>query len=87
MFGIGHQEMLIVMVIILILFGPKNLPKLARAIGSAVRDFKSGLSGVDQEIEDTVNAVKEPVDREAHLEQKATAGSSQAKTASADHAD
>lgn len=51
MFGVGTQELIIVVIIVLILFGPKQLPKLANAIGRAMRDFKSGMSGVDSELQ------------------------------------
>lgn len=48
--SIGTGEMIIVMVIVLLIFGPKNLPKLANAMGRAINDFKKGLSGVDAEL-------------------------------------
>jgi sec-independent protein translocase protein TatA len=60
MFGMGYQELLVVLVIVLLLFGPKNLPKLANSIGRAVRDFKSGLGGIDREIQDELNKADAP---------------------------
>jgi len=39
----GTQEMIILAIILLIFFGPKKLPELARAIGEAVNSFKDGL--------------------------------------------
>lgn len=44
MFGLGMQELLIVLVIILILFGAKRLPELAGGIGKAIKSFKKGMS-------------------------------------------
>ena len=41
--AIGVTEILIILVIVLILFGPKKLPELARSIGSSVREYKHGL--------------------------------------------
>lgn len=41
--AIGLTEIIIVLVIILILFGPKKLPQLARAIGKSVRQYREGL--------------------------------------------
>lgn len=41
--AIGLPEVVIVLVIILILFGPKKLPELARAIGNSVREYRKGL--------------------------------------------
>jgi len=40
---IGPLEILLIVFIILILFGPKRLPQLARALGEAVREYKKGL--------------------------------------------
>lgn len=43
--AIGMTEILIILVIILILFGPKKLPELARSIGESVREYRKGLNG------------------------------------------
>ncbi|MBI1783733.1 twin-arginine translocase TatA/TatE family subunit [Candidatus Sumerlaeota bacterium] len=81
MFGIGNQEMIIFLVIVLILFGPKNLPKLANSIGRAVRDFKSGLSGVDKELRESVEESEKPVETKAHVEQVRDIRTGEAKSA------
>ncbi len=44
MFGLGYQELLIVLVIVLVLFGASRLPELARSLGSSVNQFKKGIS-------------------------------------------
>ncbi len=46
---IGLTELLIILVIILLLFGPKKLPKLARSMGAAAAEFRRGLSEGDKE--------------------------------------
>ena len=43
--AIGMTEIIIVLVIVLILFGPKKLPQLARSIGKSINEYKKGLSG------------------------------------------
>lgn len=54
MFGIGFQEILIILVIVLILFGPKRLPDLAKSIGKGVAEFKKASDEVRQGIEEAV---------------------------------
>jgi sec-independent protein translocase protein TatA len=44
MFGIGVQELLIILAIVLIIFGAKNLPILGSNMGRAISNFKRGLS-------------------------------------------
>lgn len=44
LFGLGVQELLIVMVILLFLFGGAKLPQLAKGLGESVRSFKKGIS-------------------------------------------
>ena len=41
----GVQELIIILVIVLLLFGPKQLPKLSRMFGKAMKDMKDGLEG------------------------------------------
>lgn len=49
---IGAPELLIILVVILVLFGGAKLPKLARSLGEAQKEFKDGLStGMDDEDE------------------------------------
>jgi sec-independent protein translocase protein TatA len=44
-FGIGLPEILIVLVLILVLFGPKRLPDLGRSLGAGMREFKDSVTG------------------------------------------
>lgn len=48
MFNLGPMELVVVVVIVLIFFGPKRLPALAKSIAESVKSFKSGLEGRDQ---------------------------------------
>lgn len=48
MFGLGFQELLIILVIALIIFGPGKLPQIGGGLGKAIRDFKKGLSGQEE---------------------------------------
>jgi len=51
MFGLGYQELLIILVIVLILFGANRLPMLARSLGSSMKEFKKGIN--EAKAEDT----------------------------------
>lgn len=54
MFGLGLPEMMVVLVIALVVFGPSKLPSLGRSLGEAIRGFKKGLeedSAQDKKIE------------------------------------
>ncbi|MRR18501.1 MAG: twin-arginine translocase TatA/TatE family subunit [Deltaproteobacteria bacterium] len=59
MFGgrIGMTELIVLLVIVLLLFGANNLPKLARSVGKSIRELKDGLADVGQDLQD---ALKEP---------------------------
>jgi sec-independent protein translocase protein TatA len=44
--GIGFPELLIVLVIALIVLGPKKLPEVGRSLGKGMREFKDSISGI-----------------------------------------
>ena len=46
--NIGPLEIAIVLVIVLIIFGPKRLPELGRSMGRGIREFKGSISGDDE---------------------------------------
>ncbi|WP_457630539.1 Sec-independent protein translocase subunit TatA/TatB [Oceanithermus sp.] len=52
--NLGMSEILIILVIVLILFGPKKLPELARGLGQSIREFKKGASEIKEEFEQVV---------------------------------
>ncbi len=53
MFGqIGLPEMMIIMVIALLIFGPKKLPSLGKSLGEGITSFKRALSGQEDEKKD-----------------------------------
>ncbi len=59
MFGsFGWQEMLLVFLIALILFGARRLPEVGRSLGQAMREFKRTISGISEE-EDTHKSANE----------------------------
>ena len=47
--SIGPLEIIVVLVIILLIFGPKRLPGLGRSLGSGMRNFKESIAGKDDD--------------------------------------
>ena len=47
--GIGPLEIVIVLIIVLVIFGPKRLPDLGRSLGRGMREFKDSVTGQDKE--------------------------------------
>jgi sec-independent protein translocase protein TatA len=67
MLGLGTPELIVVLFIILLLFGGKKLPELARSMGSAVREYSNATTQPAKYIEEKAKP-KEEQDREAILE-------------------
>jgi sec-independent protein translocase protein TatA len=62
MLGIGVQELLVVLAIVVLIFGARRLPELGSGIGKAIKNFKAGISGQD---EIDVTPEKKKVDEQA----------------------
>ena len=59
MFGnLGAGEIVIIVLVILLLFGAKKIPELARGIGKGMSEFKKGLKDVETEIKSTDTETK-----------------------------
>ena len=50
LFGIGPTEILVVLIVILVLFGPDKLPELAKKIGGASRELREGLDTINEQM-------------------------------------
>ncbi len=51
MFGLGYPEIIGIMVLVLILFGARRLPELARSLGQGVREFRKSVKEISEEPE------------------------------------
>lgn len=58
MFDIGWPELLLILIVALVLFGPNRLPELAKSIGKSVHAFKQGLREGLKDEEETKEEVK-----------------------------
>ena len=50
MLGLGTQEIILILLVILIFFGAKKIPELARGLGKGVSEFKKGMTDVQNEL-------------------------------------
>lgn len=53
--NMGGSEIMLILAVILLLFGGKKLPELARGLGQGIRDFKDASEGVKKEIHRNIN--------------------------------
>ena len=58
---LGTQEIIIILVIVLLLFGGRKIPELMKGLGRGVREFNDAKNNVRKEIEDNVNNVSNTV--------------------------
>ncbi len=75
MFGIGFQEMLLILVVVLIFFGPKRLPDLAKSLGKGLAEFKKASEEVKKGIDDAMKEenAKAEGDKEAPAKEETPA--------------
>ncbi len=59
MFNIGGSEIFFILMIILLFFGSKKIPELARGLGKGLREMKDAASGIEREITKEVKDIKE----------------------------
>jgi sec-independent protein translocase protein TatA len=58
---LGTNEIVIILVIVLLLFGGKKIPELMRGLGKGVREFNDAKTNVKKEIEESANEVKNSI--------------------------
>jgi len=54
-FGIGVTEMVILLIVLLVFFGPKRLPEMGRSLGKGMREFKDSISGKDDDDDEPIH--------------------------------
>ena len=58
-FGIGIWELLILLLVLLLVFGPKRLPEMGRQLGKGMREFKDSVSGSGKDDDDQIDDIAE----------------------------
>ena len=71
--GLGVPEMLVILFIAVLIFGPKNLPKLGSALGKTVRNIREGMEESDEEEHPVKPTNPMPADATSTVSQQATA--------------
>ncbi|KIX84489.1 Sec-independent protein translocase subunit TatA/TatB [Thermus filiformis] len=69
--NLGMPEILVILLIALLLFGPKKLPELGRSLGQSIREFKRGAQEIREELEKAVDVKEEVKPASAKEEPKA----------------
>jgi sec-independent protein translocase protein TatA len=67
--NVGPLEIVVILIVALIVFGPKRLPELGRSAGKGIREFKNSVTGKDEDddeddVREIERAKREPVVRE-----------------------
>ena len=66
MFGnIGMTELLVIFIVVMLLFGPKKIPELARGLGRGLQEFKKAAEDVKKEltVEDDVKSIRKSIEK------------------------
>ena len=63
--GLGGWEILLIVLVLLIFFGAKKIPELARGLGKGIREFKEATSEIKDEIEEGVKDIEKSVNQSA----------------------
>ena len=64
MFDLGMQELVVIFIVALIVFGPKRLPELGRTLGKGINELKGALSGIKEQVDEEVKDVRGQVEEQ-----------------------
>ncbi len=61
MFDLGIQELIVIFIVALLVFGPKRLPELGKSLGKGIAELKKAMQGVKEQMDAELHEVKQPV--------------------------
>ena len=61
MFDIGMQELILIFIVALLVFGPKKLPEIGRTIGKGMAEIKKAMYGVKEQMDSELRDIKDPL--------------------------
>jgi len=67
-FGLGGPELIVILVIVMVLFGAKRLPELAKGLGKSIKEFKHATGEVEEDIRQAVNSPTLPPPANAEVQ-------------------
>lgn len=82
--SLGVMELLIILLVVLLIFGPRRLPEMAKGLGQSVREFRKGIKDMGKDLEEEVNAT---APKAAPVSTASTAAAGSAPTAESTPAD
>jgi Tat protein translocase TatB subunit len=67
MFDLGIQELIVIFIVALLVFGPKRLPELGRTLGKGMAELRKALHGVKEQMDAEMNEIKEPLKQDSEI--------------------
>lgn len=64
MFDLGMQELIVIFVVALLVFGPQKLPEIARSLGKGMAELRKSLQGVKEQIDSEMEEIEKPIKEE-----------------------
>ena len=82
-FGIGLPEMAVILIVALLIFGPKKLPEIGRSMGKAIRGFQDASKEFEEEFKREAQQIERPIKTESlPLSKEVTASTAESTAAS-----
>lgn len=69
-FGIGLPEMAVILIVALLVFGPKKLPEIGRSLGKTIRGFQDASRDFENEFKKEAQQIEESLEMKAQIEQQ-----------------